>query len=237
MKEARGIWSYVGRMRLMEVRHPDGRSAPDVYKKLQKRYASYNDRTGYPKMWNGPMMMLKFPCHYMGFIVSSDVVFSLYKDGRGTVGANLYQQPDYFSYCAAGGHGTWYFGIPDGMYYFSTYLNREQRRFTFLLSFTVLLTIGSYGSTDAELLLPEQPDEATRQTFDAFREYVRRLRPNLFQPFFTSDAACFRPASFRFGVVLRDGRWPTSFPPLSTSLRGDILCNTLKNISLINRTL
>lgn len=36
MKEARGlrgIWSYVGRMRLMEVRHPDGRPAPDVYKK------------------------------------------------------------------------------------------------------------------------------------------------------------------------------------------------------------
>lgn len=62
-------------------------------KKLQKRYASYNDRTGYPKMWNGPMMKKKFPRHYMGFIVSSDVVFSLYKDGRGTVGLAFINSP------------------------------------------------------------------------------------------------------------------------------------------------
>lgn len=143
-------------------------------------------------------MTLRKPCHYMGFVVSPRVLLESYNKER-MVGheSRIRNKADFFSYAAPSRtlDGDWNNDIRDGAMLlgkFITLCSNYTQAGTEERAFSVLLYQKPGSKADKreytlQLLQPEAPDRETAQAFKAMRSVVEALKPNAYNPLYTTD--------------------------------------------------
>lgn len=195
----RGIWKWGKCFYLHKIVDKDG----IVQDKLLRRMKKKRDSLAWLK---GDFVTLRAPRHYMGFVVSPRPYLQTYDERQmiGTSG-NLECPADYFSYAGPTYimDGEWYHKIRGGAEYLSRLLtlyaglsdkNAEEK------TFTVLLYMSSKSrwmkrEYTLKILLPSNADEETMRAFERMKLFIERLKPNAFNPLYTTD---FRIMTGRF---------------------------------------
>lgn len=191
LHDKRGTWGWGKRFFLYQLTDEKGNS----YGKLVEKLNHHRDSLAWMK---GDFVTLRSPRHYMGLIVSPRVCMQTY-DERRLVGrcGNVECPADFFSFAGPTYmmDGDWHHKIRGGATYLSQLLTlyaglpdktTEERTFSVLL---YMKSGNSWSNREytLKLLLPTNGDEVTLRAFERMRNFVERLRPNAFNPLYTTD--------------------------------------------------
>lgn len=189
IKECRGVWSWLGRYRLLELRDKNGNPQTKLLEKL-------NSDKG--QEWlDGEILKLGEPRWYMGFVVSPRPNWDIYDKGRlvARIGYSPYSEPDFFSYAQLTKNvldGDWYSSVDAGAKLLgalhgmqtSAHSGKAERTFSVLLYENADMRQTPYTLA---LLQPETPDVETMKLFQDFKNFVERLPAQTFKPYYTTD--------------------------------------------------
>ena len=190
----RGVWSWgTNRFTLMELHDKNGNPQPWLLKKVKEKLAKSKD-------WQeGDFVALRFPQHYMGFIVSPRISVVSYNSSSRMVGGSstVRCHADFFSYASFCNtlDGDWQSKVHSGAALLGkclTFYTNFTSEATPERSFSVLLYQTPESSNlekeyTLKLLLPEQPDKETEKAFMKMKTFVENLRHNAYNPFYTAD--------------------------------------------------
>lgn len=190
LRDKRGVWRWGLRFYLHQLLDGNGMPVEDnLLKKAIKDTIPFMDRD---------YVTLRSPRHYMGFVVSPIPHIDTFNRSRRTgTGGFAYRQADFFSSASPGRvlDGEWYHDIKSGARFMGQVLGlyyapedkTPERTFSVLLYEKPKEKGISVAEYTIELLLPEEPDEATREAFKRMKDFVEELRFHSFNPLYTSD--------------------------------------------------
>lgn len=185
----RGEWSYIGSIGLKNIVDGNGNH-------MEKETALYfKNKKNADKWLDFPIIMLTYPQHYMGYVVSPHPYLVTYREGKIT-GKEAYWGPtDYFSLMGSTIlDGEWVDHIGYGARQMSKYISEAiptNINNNDVCEFPVLLYNKGNGYYSLQLLLQEIPDEQTNRLFENMKSWVEKLQKNLFCPYYTSDFRTF----------------------------------------------
>lgn len=148
------------------------------------------------RLLDGDLVFLKYPRHYMGYVVSAQPLMETFDKGRilGREGILMLGEASFFSQAQqVVGYldGTWESHLRGGTILIGILLgkdeppqpNRPER------TFSVLLYEKPRGQTgyDVALLEPDDPDKETIKDFQWMKQFVERLPQGTFMPYYTTD--------------------------------------------------
>ena len=194
VSECRGVWSWVGRYKLLELRDKNGVPQTKLLEKLNSDTSQ--------KWLDGEVLTLGEPRWYMGFAVSPRINWDLYNEGKLVVrlGYSPNSEPNFFSYANLTKRvmdGDWYtsvdagaklLGVLHGMQS-SANLGKAERTFSVLLYERPMYKSSKNRNTPytLELLEPGNPDKETAELFQNLKSFVERIPAKAFKPFYTTD--------------------------------------------------
>ncbi len=186
----RGIWSWWGGFKLVELQDAQGKNQEKLLSKLDKKNKE--------EWMDGDFVILTEPRTYMGFGVSPFPYMEVYQAGERIARAGLnHGRSDFFSYAQTTTQvldGKWHHYVDGGAKLMgalvgintSANVNKDEKTFSVLLHEmprtrrqTVFYTL--------ELLSPTEPDKDTQQLFDVIKRYVEKLPKGTFKPYYTTD--------------------------------------------------
>lgn len=190
IRECRGVWSWTGRYKLIELRDKDGVPQKQLLETINK-----------DKKWlDGEILKLSAPRWYMGFIVSPRPLWDIYDKGRLVVrvGYSSYDDPDFFSYAEHTStviDGSWYSRVAHGAKLLGAIhgmqstanLGNPERTFSVLLYEMPKARLSKLAKYSLELLQPENPDKETLVLFQNLKSFVEQIPSGAFKPYYTAD--------------------------------------------------
>ena len=194
VRECRGVWSWIGRYKLLELRDKNGVPQKSLLDKLN------GDKS--QKWLDGEILKLGEPRWYMGFTVSPRLNWDFYDEGKlvAKMGYSQYSEPDFFSYANLTKHvldGDWYSTIDAGARLLgalqamqsSVNTGKPERTFSVLLYERPTCKSSKYKKTPytLELLEPGNPDKETAELFKNFKSFVEKIPAKAFKPYYTTD--------------------------------------------------
>lgn len=148
------------------------------------------------RLLDGDLVFLKYPRHYMGYVVSAQPFMETFDKGRilGREGILMLGEASFFSQAQQViGYldGTWESHLRGGTILMGILMgkdeppqpNRPER------TFSVLLYEKPRGQAgyDVALLEPDDPDKETIKDFQWMKQFVERLPQGTFMPYYTTD--------------------------------------------------
>ncbi len=148
------------------------------------------------RLLDGDLVFLKYPRHYMGYVVSAQPFMEAFDKGRilGREGILMLGEASFFSQAQQViGYldGTWESHLRGGTILMGILMgkdeppqpNRPER------TFSVLLYEKPRGQAgyDVALLEPDDPDKETIKDFQWMKQFVERLPQGTFMPYYTTD--------------------------------------------------
>ncbi|MBP3228727.1 MAG: DUF5030 domain-containing protein [Bacteroidaceae bacterium] len=185
----RGFWYLFSKVYLGHIYDKDGNQRDDLKDRLDSTY------TKLAGWYDGYVVAYIAPAYYMGFRLSPCPLLIRFAGGEWVHSESFFGPADYFSTLGSTSlDGEWTGSVTTSAFHLGLELTRAgchplsklPARDT-SVTFSVLLYDTGNGNYDLRLLLPLQPEESERRIFDELRWYVTRLRPNLFQPCYTTD--------------------------------------------------
>lgn len=189
-EEFRAVWSWNKCFKLQQLLDGNGKPQEKLMAKLEKAG---------PKEWlNGEFLALCAPLPYMGFVVSPFPYMEVYH--KGEVVALATPAPgraDFFTQAQQTRmvmDGQWYSCINEGARLLgllvaqrsSANMNLPDKSFSVLLYETEDVK-DPRNPYDLELLSPTNPDEGTKQLFEAMQRFVKLIPRGAFKPYYTTD--------------------------------------------------
>ena len=187
--ECRGVWSWAGRFRLVQLLNQKGMPQEDLLAKLNNAN----------KKWlQGEIVTLRSPRHYMGFVVSPLPYMVIYQDAN-LLGRTIYHSnyADFFSYAQCSRiilDGEWHSSVRAGARLlgsmiginYSSNVTKPEKTFSVLL-YEKSKSKSSRITYTLELLSPENPDAETKQLFENMKNFVEQIPSGAFKPYYTTD--------------------------------------------------
>ncbi len=175
---------------------------------LNRIYWNRNRTRDEAKLLDGDLVFLRYPQHYMGFVVSPQPLMETYDKGKmiGREGAGV-GGDDFFctaQFAIGFLDGTWNGHLGSGTIMLGTLIGKDEppRPNRLERTFSVLLyeKNGAPAGYSIELLLPDKPDSETLRDFHWMKQYVEKLPSGTFRPYYTSDLRILTSRYFRVTV-------------------------------------
>ena len=192
IRECRGVWSWAGRYRLLQLLDKNGLPQKQLLEKLN------GDKR---QEWlDGEVLKLGEPRWYMGFVVSPRPNWDVYDKGRLVirVGYSPNSEPDFFTFANLTKvvfDGDWFSSIDAGAKLLgmlqgmrsSVHVDDTERNFSVLLYAHPQTKYSQKVTYTLELLQPEHPDKETVELFQDFKGFVEHIPAPAFKPYYTTD--------------------------------------------------
>lgn len=183
------IFSFRGN--LLNLVRPKAKGLP-----LKRFYMNPNKTKEEAKLLDGDLVFLRYPQHYMGYVVSPQPLLETFDKGRimGREGVIMWGEASFFSQAQRViGYldGTWEGHLRGGTLMMGILMgkdeppqpNRPERTFSVLL----YEKPGAQKGYDVALLEPNDPDDVTRRDFLWMKQFMEKLPQGTFRPYYTTD--------------------------------------------------